>query len=527
MPGLARGSALSMAAIAAALFVPSAASADITGTLKTPSGAPVIGESVEIRDSANNFVDFTSTNNAGEFRSPTSELDGHPAPYSLKVTGFDRCDQTGNSSREVTGSAPGDGAVVDMVLGLTMFCNGITSGPEGTAFIDPVNGLLLSPPGGTASLRVTAPSSGTNYRVTLQDGSPIGTHPDDPGNIPVTVPGAPVNVPIFLHFTASDGTAVSYQIGQLVVATPGALAPATGNLDLEAIVDVSGSMNGADPKFRRKDAVNLLLDLSARNDKLGAVGFDDDYNPIFDLTTITGDAVIKNLKSLANQKIVNEGGTNYNIGFSEAYKALTGPGVDPNRRKGAIFLTDGGHNSGAYNNGHLQFAINPSGHTWPVCVVQLGTGFQPEDVARLKRIAQETGGQYVATPTDEQLTGLYFSCLGRQTGAKTVLNKTFSFKEGQQKVSRERLPKKTLPSATFFVSWGDGEYRVQLRDPRGKLYTPRKPGRGGTYGSGETYAFFRIRRPRGGIWRMIVKALDLPESTDKANLKITVIPRKR
>jgi hypothetical protein len=229
---------------------------------------------------------------------------------------------------------------------------------------------------------------------------------------------------------------------------------------------------------------------------------------------------------VGNAKIINGGGTNYNVAFDEGYRALTGPGVDPNRPKGAIFLTDGGHNSGSYNNGHLRFAINPTGHTWPVCVVQLGNSFQPEDVARLKRIATETGGQYVATPTDDQLTGLYFSCLGRTTGAKTVVNKVFTFKKGQTKSVRQRLPKKKLPSATFFFQHGGGKYSITLKDPKGHTHTPRKPGRGGSFGQGASYAFYRIRRPDGGVWQMIVKALQLPAATDKGNVKITVTPGK-
>ena len=286
-------------------------------------------------------------------------------------------------------------------------------------------------------------------------------------------------------------------------------------------------MSGTDPKFRRKDAVSLLLDLARTGDKVGAVGFDDQYQPIFDPTTISGASVIKTLKGKANAAIINRGGTNYNIGFDQAYKALTAPGVDQKRPKGAIFLTDGGHNGGPYNNGHLRFAINPSGHSWPVCVVQLGTSFQQSDVDRLKRIATETGGQYLATPTDDQLTGLYFSCLGLTTGQKTVVNKTFVFKKGQTKTAKDRLPKKKLPSVTFFVNWGEGKYQVTLLDPKGHTHTRKKPGRGATFGQGASYAFFRIRRPDGGVWKMIVKALDLPAVTDKANVKITITPRTK
>jgi hypothetical protein len=530
MPGLVRVRALSLAAVAAALVVPSVASADITGSVKTPWGAPLISESVEVRDSAGRLADFATTDANGNWRSTTSDLGGTTPPYTAKVTSFDRCDTTGNSSREATVPIAGDGVSdANVVLDLLEFCNANTSGVEGSALIDAPAHQIISPPGGTATLQVLAPSSATNVTVALQDGTPIGNNPTDT-TVPVTLPSAPYNGPFIITYLSSDGTSqISFVAGTLIVAVAGPPAPAGGNLDLEAIVDVSGSMSGTDPKYRRKDAVKLLLDLSTKGDKLGAVGFDDSYKPIFDLTSITGDAVIRNLKTIADQKIVNAGGTNYNVGFDEAYKALTGPNVNQARPKGAIFLTDGGHNSGAYNNGHLHFAINPSGHTWPVCVVQLGpsSSFQQVDVDRLKRIATETGGQYVQTPNDDQLAGLYFSCLGRTTGAKTVLNKTFKFRQGQTRRAKERLPKKKLPSVTFFVNWGDGKYELQLKDPRGKIHTRRRPGRGATFGQGSTYAFYRIRRPEGGIWQVIVKAVSLTDPTDTANVKITVIPQKK
>src|SRR4051812_37683395 len=100
MPGLARGSALTLAAIAAALLLPSAASADISGHVQTPRGAPLVGVSVEIRDSADKFADFASTDANGNYLTKTSDLSGNTPPFTVKATTFDRCDTSGTSSRE-------------------------------------------------------------------------------------------------------------------------------------------------------------------------------------------------------------------------------------------------------------------------------------------------------------------------------------------------------------------------------------------------------------------------------------------
>ena len=109
MPGLARGSAFLLAAVTAALFVPSIASADITGTVTTPRGVPVVpGVSVDVRDANNNFVDFQSTDSAGTYTVKTSSLSGTtPPPYAVKVSTYDSCDtKSGNSSRDASASAP-------------------------------------------------------------------------------------------------------------------------------------------------------------------------------------------------------------------------------------------------------------------------------------------------------------------------------------------------------------------------------------------------------------------------------------
>ena len=238
-------------------------------------------------------------------------------------------------------------------------------------------------------------------------------------------------------------------------------------------------------------------------------------------------SVIKNLKTVADTKIVNGGGTNYNVGFDEAFKALTGPGVDPKRPKGAIFLTDGGHNSGPYNNGHLRFAINATGNSWPVCVVQLGDEL-PGRGRRAPEADRRRDRRPVRVDAHRRPVGRPVLQLPRPHDRRTdPAEQDLQVQAGPDAQGPERLPKKKLPSVTFFVNWGNGTYQLQLKDPKGHIHTRKRPGRGATFGQGNSYAFFRIRRPDGGVWQVIVKALTLEAATDQANVKITVIPRKK
>src|SRR6476620_274856 len=207
MPGLARGSAFSMAVVVAALFLPSVANADITGTVTTPRGAPVGGVSVELRDSAGDFVDYQTTDPAGKWTTKTSALDSHPGPYTAKVSTYDSCDSTsGNSSREATATAPGDGAVADMQVDLLEFCNGTSfSGPEGTAYIDAPHHLIISAPGGTATLQVLSKGSNSGFAISIPNGPTLGSSASDNTQIPVTFPTTPYNGPFIVSYTGEGG----------------------------------------------------------------------------------------------------------------------------------------------------------------------------------------------------------------------------------------------------------------------------------------------------------------------------------
>jgi VWA domain-containing protein len=517
-----------------ALMAAGTARADITGTVTNTIGVPLTDARVEVRDAAGSFVDSEYTNAAGQYTITTSAIGSSSvAPFTLKATLTDTCRDF--SAKEapagpVADGAPGVPSVANLVLDVLDFCapSYTPSGaPDPTGIVDTLGRRLIVPPGGLVYLRVVAlPSDAANLQVQLADGTAIGGSASDASAIAVTAPAAGYDGPVNLFFT-SGGVLLSRGLGTLTSRAITPPLPLPGPIDIEAIVDLSGSMTGTDPTNVRKDAVNLLLDLARPLDRTGAVGFSSDFKAIFDSTVITGAAsVVNSLKAAANRAIDSSGGTDYNIGMDKAYEALTGPGVDPNRQKAIIFLTDGAH-GGPYLNGHLRFAVNASGRPWPVCAIQLGnpTSFQPADVARLKRIAAETGGQYFATTTAAQLPDIYFRCFGRTTGQKTLQSKVFTYTAGQQRSFKQKLAG-GLPSATFFVGWGAGRYQLQLVDPKGNAHTRAKPGKGFSFHGGASFGFFKVNKPRAGLWRLRVQALKLTVARDRARTTITIPPRR-
>ena len=89
----------------------------------------------------------------------------------------------------------------------------------------------------------------------------------------------------------------------------------------------------------------------------------------------------------------DNGTTDYNAAF--ALSDTENPGA-----QARIFLTDGGHDVGTYNNGHLV-------HKVPTYVVGFSPGVGlPEDQARLLAIANETGGKFFPQTDSSQLQSI-------------------------------------------------------------------------------------------------------------------------
>lgn len=498
--------------------------ADVSGRVVNSAGVGVPGASVRATVADGSSAGSETTDANGNFVIDT--FSSATPPFTLTATLFDGCRPSGSNSLSATAGPVNDGAVQNLTLDPLFFCSSTfapSGQPEPTGNAWPERGQVLSPPGGITYLRVLAPFSATNFVLTLQDGTPVGGGSDD--NLLTLTAPASYNGPLNLTYT-DGGSASTRTIATLIAGKVVNPNPPSGPTDLAAIVDISGSMQGTDPSFRRKDAVQLLIDLADQGDRLVGTGFDDSFTEIFPRTTIAGNATKNQLKSLARKRIVNDGGTDYNVGLGAAFDALAADPLNPQTPKAAIFLTDGGHNASTYNNVHLRFAFNGTGRAWPICVVRLGTaGFTPDDVARLKRIAGETGGPPVAaTPTNNELENLYFQCRGRTSGATTLLKRTATFKVGQTKTFSRRI-KRNQRKATFFVSFGQGKYAIRAIQPGGKVIA-RSSGKKVRLVRGKTFSFIEVLQPQAGLWRVKVQRLPTGGTLDKATTTVTVQRRR-
>jgi hypothetical protein len=224
-----------------------------------------------------------------------------------------------------------------------------------------------------------------------------------------------------------------------LIAAPGATATAAAGTsasactragNIEAIVDDSGSMEVTDPDRLRVQAMNLLIDTLDPKTQLGAVEFGSGIEipgivsePAAD-TVFPPEAVGANaaaMRSALDGVIkADNGATDYNGAFAKS-------DADNPTADARIFLTDGGHDIGTYNEGHLT-------HKVPTYVIGFGSGLASgEDQARLKKIAKDTGGKYFPAQDSSQLQSVMNSIGAALTCQTPPRLFTDLLKQGQSK----------------------------------------------------------------------------------------------
>jgi len=155
---------------------------------------------------------------------------------------------------------------------------------------------------------------------------------------------------------------------------------------IAAIIDDSVSMRESDPREIRRSALELLITKpSSQGRELGAVEFGSDAEPLFPPALVaSGQAGM--LSALRGIAADGAGGGGESTDYDDAFLASV---TSQPQAAARIFLTDGGHNDGRYQDLHLG---GPPTYVVGLNIGPAGRGSEEADL--LGRIAADTGGRY-------------------------------------------------------------------------------------------------------------------------------------
>jgi hypothetical protein len=294
--------------------------------------------------------------------------------------------------------------------------------------------------------------------------------------------------------------------------------------DIEAIVDDSISMEFSDEGRLRVQAMNLLIGTLSPKTQLGAIEFGSGFleqpaaNTLFPPQPVGPNAAA--MRTALDTAIhADNGATDYNAAFAKA--DADNPDADAK-----IFLTDGGHIEGPYNNAHL-------GHKVPTYVIGFGSGLSGgEDQARLKKIAKDTGGQYFPVQEASELQAVMNSVSAALTCQTPPRQFTDTLAEGQSKPHGVAIRAATK-TVQITLTWANPADKFKLTGLRlvGKngllAVASRKPGKlKVTKTISSTFTILKISKLRKGTLRFKVKGAKV-DSAAKATLTTQVGQSRR
>jgi hypothetical protein len=303
----------------------------------------------------------------------------------------------------------------------------------------------------------------------------------------------------------------------------GASAGCTPKTNIEAIIDDSGSMAVTDENKLRVQALDLLINTLPEKTQLGAIEFGSsifETQPAADTVFppepvgVNAGTMRSSLESLIN---ADNGSTDYNSAFAKA-------DADNPAAQARIFLTDGGHNEGTYNEAHLA-------HNVPTFVVGFSPGLvDPADQARLQKIADDTGGAFFPLPDASALQAVMNKIGAALTCQTPPREFNDLLKQGQSKTHVIAVGASTK-LLNIALSWSSpldvfklshlkliakGKVVAAARPKVAKLKVKRS--------KGKTFLVAKVSGLRKGALRFSVTAASIGSGEPKVNLTTQVGP---
>ncbi len=296
------------------------------------------------------------------------------------------------------------------------------------------------------------------------------------------------------------GTAVPLR-QDFALAVAGATGFSYNPSDIVQVLDHSGSMGYEGYMDPAKERAKQMVDILQINDKAGLVIFNHAPSTVFPLTTVDSQSVKDSIHTLIDP-VSSTGMTDLRKALQEGVDDL---GTDTGRPRAIVFLSDGKHTTATpvIDNPFLDSiaAANVNVYT-----IALGPD---SDFTALNNISSRTGTGAVFTVESaadlHKLHEIYYTILGASgVGSPTHLESApVDLEKGLTQTAAIAAGSR---EAHFALSWQTpgSLFDFSIQDPSGKAYTSAS--NEVFHFAGSTHQFFRVHRPKAGLWKLIVKA---------------------
>jgi calcium-activated chloride channel regulator 3/4 len=255
------------------------------------------------------------------------------------------------------------------------------------------------------------------------------------------------------------------------------------------VIDKSGSMGnyGSAPMQAAINAANQFVDLMNFGERVAVVPFESSASVLVPLRLLETQADKDAVKNAINTLTANDG-TSFSAALNTTQTVLS-PVELENTNRIVLFMSDG--IAGAPDTSWYQQ------NSISIYTIGLGDGVEP---SVLQSIASSTGGQYLASPSNEELANVYARIRSGTAGsAAEVANN-----EAELTLGSEINFVTTLSSedgaTRFRASWSAGNILFKLTTPNGTEITPDTLPAGVTFTSGTNYAIYEVDAPISGDW---------------------------
>jgi len=274
-------------------------------------------------------------------------------------------------------------------------------------------------------------------------------------------------------------------------------------LDVMLLIDESLSMKRNDRQRLRVAAAKAFIDLAkggGRISRIGIVAFNHESRLLRPLTPL---AERDKLFEAANE-IRHSGETDLDAAIGLACQELA-KATDTD--KVAVLLTDGKDQPGVYENSHARFVEKK----WPLHAIGLS---EKADHGTLRRIANETGGQYHDAPTSGELQRVFGSICFALQRRSLIRRELVSVAPAAPQTLTFDLDR-SISNVTFTAD-AEGTLSHELQLPAG--VQPQDYTHGGKSG----FRYFDVWSPAPGKWSLVSRAA-AESGPGKAEVEATAI----